>query len=59
MKIWIGMGYNSLTKTATTAFSETGNGKNVFRAEVSALMKKLVAAAAEVQETSFTLKVKR
>ena len=58
MKIWIGMGYNSLTKTATTAFSETGNGKNVFRAEVSAVKKKLVAAA-EVQETSFTLKVKR
>ena len=58
MKIWIGMGYNSLTKTATTAFSETGNGKNVFRAKVSAVMKKLVAAA-EVQETSFTLKVKR
>ena len=59
MRKWIGIGSHSLTKTATTAFSETGKGKNVFRAEVSAVMKKLVAAAAEVQETSFTLKVKR
>ena len=59
MRKWIGMGSHSQIKTVTTAFCETGNGKNVFRAKVSAVMKKLVAAAAEVQETSFTLKVKR
>ena len=58
MRKWIGIGSHSLIKTVTTAFCETGNGKNVFRAEVSAVKKKLVAAA-EVQETSFTLKVKR
>ena len=58
MRKWIGMGSHSQIKTVTTAFCETGNGKNVFRAKVSAVMKKLVAAA-EVQETFFTLKVKR